>query len=158
MGTPPILVLGATGSSRRRVAAHLRALGAPVRSASRHSATRFRTLTEDGHAGRSYELTGPQALSFAEVCSVIEDVTGHPMRFHGSEDAYRAAQTSLGRSGQAIERDIASYAALRGLGDTEPLDTVPRLIGRPARTFRQYVTAAVADGSWPRSGDTTGTP
>ncbi|MER6566244.1 hypothetical protein ABT288_08620 [Streptomyces sp. NPDC001093] len=41
MDTPPILVLGATGSSGRRVAAHLRALGAPVRSASRHSATRF---------------------------------------------------------------------------------------------------------------------
>ncbi|MCC5477861.1 SDR family NAD(P)-dependent oxidoreductase [Streptomyces barringtoniae] len=279
MDTPPILVLGATGSAGRRVAAHLRALGAPVRSASRHSATRFdwndrstwepalqgvdrmflmapdgipvdpdlvrlaaelkvghivllssrgietmgdqrlleaedavkrsavawtilrsdwfdqnfdegpfreavlagelavplgdcrqgfvdlddvgavaaRTLTEDGHTGRSYELTGPQALSFAEVCAVIEDVAGHPMRFHGSEDAYRAAQTSFGRSEQSIERDIVSYAALRALGGTEPLDTVPRLIGRPARSFRQYVTTAVSDGSWPRPPDTAGT-
>lgn len=272
MDTAPILVLGATGSTGRRVTAHLRAQGAPVRGASRHSATRFdwndrstwepalrganrmflmapdgipvhpdlvglaadlgverivllssraievigdqrliaaedtvkksgaawtilridwfdqnfdegpfrdavragelavplgdcrqgfvdlddvgaaaaRTLTEDGHTGRTYELTGPQALSFGEACAVIQDVTGRPMRFHGGEDAYRAAQTSFGRSEESVERDITAYAALRSLGDTEPLDTVPRLTGRRARTFREYVTEAASGNDWPR--------
>ncbi|MQY33700.1 NAD(P)H azoreductase [Streptomyces sp. RB17] len=280
MSTTPILVIGATGSAGRRVAAHLRKLGAPVRAASRRGAVPFdwhdrgtwepvlrgagrmflmapdgipvdpdfvalaadlgvghvvllssraieamgdqrlldaedivkksgtawtilrvdwfdqnfdegpfrasvlagelavpvgdcrqgfvdlddvgevaaRVLTETGHAGRSYELTGPQALSFHEACAVIEEVSGRPVRFHGGEDAYRAAQAALGRPAEAIERDVAAFAALRALGDTEPLDTVPRLIGRPARSLREYAAAAAAGGCWRRTPGAAATP
>ncbi|WP_433544695.1 hypothetical protein ACQPZG_05555 [Streptomyces sp. CA-294286] len=97
------------------------------------------TLTEEGHAGRTYEVTGPRALSFGEVCGIIGGLTGRPLRFHGDEDAYRAA---LDLPEDALDQTLASFAALRDLGDTEPRDTVPRLTGRPAGTFEEYAMAA----------------
>ncbi|MFJ4767777.1 SDR family NAD(P)-dependent oxidoreductase [Streptomyces uncialis] len=90
------------------------------------------------HARRTYEVTGPHALTFAEVCAIIGDTTGHPIKFHGDPASYRAAHTAFGRPAEEIERELTAYAALRSLGDSKPLDTVPRLTGRPARSFQEY--------------------
>jgi uncharacterized protein YbjT (DUF2867 family) len=38
-------------------------------------------LTEDGHAGRGYTLTGPQALSWAEVAGHATAAAGRPVRY-----------------------------------------------------------------------------
>lgn len=39
-------------------------------------------LTEPGHEGRTYRLTGPEALSFARVAEVLTEVLGRPIRHH----------------------------------------------------------------------------
>ena len=51
-----------------------------------------RVLTEDGHEGRSYELTGAEAYSFGDVARRIAKVTGREVRFvdQSEEDGYRA--------------------------------------------------------------------
>jgi uncharacterized protein YbjT (DUF2867 family) len=38
-------------------------------------------LTGDGHAGKGYLLTGPQALTAREQVATIAEVTGHPVDF-----------------------------------------------------------------------------
>ena len=38
-------------------------------------------LTEDGHTGQLYELTGPRALTFAEAVAEIAQASGRPVRF-----------------------------------------------------------------------------
>ncbi|MBW1600571.1 NAD(P)H-binding protein [Streptomyces sp. JJ66] len=100
------------------------------------------------HAGRTYEVTGPRALSFAEACATITRASGRPVTFHGEEDAYLAQQAEIGRSPQDAAEDLAAFAALRALGDAEPQDTVVRVAGRPARPFEEYAAAAAAAGSW----------
>ncbi|MCX2968284.1 MULTISPECIES: NAD(P)H-binding protein [Streptomyces] len=107
-----------------------------------------RVLTEPGHTGRTYEVTGPQALSFGEVCERIADAVGRPLRFSGDPEDYRAAQSALGRSAESVEQELAAFAALRDLGGTEPRDTVSRVTGRPARTVEEYAAAAAARGAW----------
>lgn len=48
-------VIGATGKTGRRVLDRLNQRGVPTRAA----------LTEPGHSGELYEVTGPRLLSFA---------------------------------------------------------------------------------------------
>src|SRR6478736_345966 len=42
------------------------------------------------HVGRTYDLTGPEALSFAEMATLIREVTGRDVSFHDEtiEEAY----------------------------------------------------------------------
>ena len=38
-------------------------------------------LTEAGHAGRVYEVTGPRLLTFADAVAEIADATGRDIRY-----------------------------------------------------------------------------
>ena len=40
-----------------------------------------RALTEEGHAGELYEMTGPKALTFTEATGVLGAAAGHPVGF-----------------------------------------------------------------------------
>ncbi|MDA8372417.1 MAG: NAD(P)H-binding protein [Nocardiopsaceae bacterium] len=105
-------------------------------------------LTEEGHAGRSYELTGPDALSFAEALAAISRAAGRRVEFRGSEEDYRAVQAAAGADSAATEAELAAFAALRGLGDAEPTDTVRRVRGQAPKTFAAYAAEAAARGAW----------
>jgi uncharacterized protein YbjT (DUF2867 family) len=39
------------------------------------------TLTQDGHAGNTYTLTGPQALSNREIAEILSSAVGREIRF-----------------------------------------------------------------------------
>jgi uncharacterized protein YbjT (DUF2867 family) len=41
----------------------------------------YQLLTTDGHAGNSYEMTGPEALTMAEIAATISEATGKPVRY-----------------------------------------------------------------------------
>jgi len=41
----------------------------------------FALLTSGGHQGRAFEITGPQALSMAEIAAAISEATGKPVRY-----------------------------------------------------------------------------
>jgi uncharacterized protein YbjT (DUF2867 family) len=105
-------------------------------------------LTEDGHAGQRYEVTGPRALSFAEAVEVIGRAVGRPIRYDGTADGYLAAQEAIGRSRDEAAGEVAAFAALAEAGDTAPTDVVPRLTGRPATSFETYAQEAAARGTW----------
>ncbi|MFF9686105.1 SDR family oxidoreductase [Streptomyces sp. NPDC014623] len=108
-------------------------------------------LTEEGHAGGTYEVTGPEALSFADALAVIGRATGLPQAFHGDEDTYRTRQLAEGRPADAVEHEIGAYTSLAALGDARPSDTVRRVTGRHPKTFATYVREAAASGAWAHS-------
>ncbi|MEU1124565.1 SDR family NAD(P)-dependent oxidoreductase [Streptomyces sp. NPDC005899] len=105
-------------------------------------------LTEEGHAGRTYEVTGPDALSFADALAAIGRATGLPQVFHGDKDTYRAGRLAAGQPPGAVEREIDAYTSLAALGDARPTDTVRRVTGRRPKTFGTYVGEAAASGAW----------
>jgi uncharacterized protein YbjT (DUF2867 family) len=45
------------------------------------AAVAVKVLTEDGHVGKAYTLTGPQALNNTEVAQMLSDVLGREIRF-----------------------------------------------------------------------------
>jgi uncharacterized protein YbjT (DUF2867 family) len=106
-------------------------------------------LTEDGHAGQVYELTGPRLLTFAEAVAEIGRATGRELRFVPvAIDDYEAALAAHG-----VPADVAGL--LRYLF-TEVLDGrnatlaggVQRALGREPRDFAAYARDAAAAGVW----------
>ena len=43
-------------------------------------------LLDDGHAGRAYDLTGPEALSIDKLAGIVTRVTGKPVRYEPASD------------------------------------------------------------------------
>ncbi|HEV7625183.1 MAG TPA: SDR family NAD(P)-dependent oxidoreductase [Streptomyces sp.] len=105
-------------------------------------------LCEDGHAGRTYQLTGPDALSFADAVGIITEVSGRSVRFRGEEAAFIAAQDAAGSPREVTDGALAAFAALRALGDSEPDDTVLQVTGRSPRSFAGFAAEAASRGAW----------
>ena len=49
----------------------------------------FALLREEGHEGRIYEMTGPEALTMAEIAERISDAVGKTVRYVNVTDAER---------------------------------------------------------------------
>ncbi|MDG4826465.1 NAD(P)H-binding protein [Asanoa sp. WMMD1127] len=105
-------------------------------------------LTEDGHEGQTYELTGPATLSFAEALAAISHASGRGVEFRGGDDDYLAQQTALGFPEEQTRAEIAAFAALREQGDATTTDAVPRVTGRAATSFEEYAAEAAAGPAW----------
>lgn len=116
---------------------------AGLRSAMIHdadiAAVAARTLTEDGHDGREYTLTGPEVLTHQEKLRLIGAAIGRELRFEElTEEQARERMRASGASQEAIDHVIGWYAdPPREAYTVDP--TVERLTGRPARTFAQWV-------------------
>jgi uncharacterized protein YbjT (DUF2867 family) len=99
-----------------------------------------RALVEDGHAGRAYTLTGPQALGFAEVAAMLSAELGRHIRYTrpgALRYVLRLRRRGLPRM-QAIVQMLL-HVGLR-FGQAEAIDpTLAALLGRPPRTLAQYI-------------------
>ncbi|MFC9427209.1 NAD(P)H-binding protein [Streptomyces sp. NPDC056987] len=109
-------------------------------------------LAEPGrHAGRTYELTGPRALTFAEAVELISRASGLPMTYRQVSPAgYTAALVEEGWGEDDARHLTAMFELMeRGLlaGTT---DGVATLLGRAPRTFEEYAVRAAAAGAWRR--------
>jgi uncharacterized protein YbjT (DUF2867 family) len=105
-------------------------------------------LTEDGHAGQRYELTGPRALSFGEALEIIGRASGRSVRFRGTAEDYLAAQAALGAPVEQTQQEVEAFARLREAGDARPTGVVRRVTGREPKDFERYAAEAAAAGAW----------
>jgi NAD(P)H dehydrogenase (quinone) len=88
------------------------------------------------HTGATYDLTGPAALTFAEMAAILTEVTGRPVRFENEtlEQAY-ASRAGYGAPDWQVDAWVSTYtAAAAGELDTVSSD-LERLTGRPARSL-----------------------
>ena len=98
-------------------------------------------LTSSGHENLVYELTGPDALTYAQVAERLSTMLGRRIAFVEVPDgAARQAMTGMGLSPWLAEGMLALYHLFKANGATAlVLDTVERLTGRPARTLDAYL-------------------
>jgi uncharacterized protein YbjT (DUF2867 family) len=95
-------------------------------------------LTEPGHEGRAYPVTGPSAITTVEQVGILAEVSGRQVRFEeiSVDDAHRRL---LLRYPRPIADALAQHMLRRGtnVGSvTEP--AVELVTGRPAATFRTW--------------------
>lgn len=97
-------------------------------------------LTEDGHAGRTYVLSGARSLSFGDAVAEIADAAGRPLRYVPvTEDAYRAELAAAGYPDAVVDEMITVLRHLREERGAEPTDGVREALGRAPRDFTDYV-------------------
>jgi uncharacterized protein YbjT (DUF2867 family) len=95
-------------------------------------------LTEGGHAGKYYAMTGPQALTRVEQLETIGRTIGRELRFtENTPEEFRAEMHSYG-----VGDDIVSMLLDYWSDTVETPDvvrpTVQDVTGRPARTLAQW--------------------
>ncbi len=96
-------------------------------------------FTSSGHEGKTYVLTGPEALTFHQVAEKLSLVLGRQIRY--VDVPLSAAADEMRKSGmpewnvRAVS-DLLRYFA-SGAAATVT-DTIPRLLGRPAISFERF--------------------
>jgi uncharacterized protein YbjT (DUF2867 family) len=106
-------------------------------------------LTEDGHAGRLYEVTGPRLLTFAQAVEQIAQASGRPIRFvQVSVEEYAAALVELGVPGPFVELVTYLFSEVLDGRNAHLTDGVQRALGRAPRDFNAYARATAATGIW----------
>jgi uncharacterized protein YbjT (DUF2867 family) len=67
-------------------------------------------LTEDGHVGKTYTLTGPAAVTHAEIASELGDAVGRTVRFESiPPEAFLAFLTGAGMPQWQAEGLVEDY-------------------------------------------------
>lgn len=97
-------------------------------------------LTGPGHGGRTYTLTGAEAISYRDATEILGEATGRPLRYEPeSEDRARARLAAEALPDPLVAAQLAIAAYQRAGGATETTtETLQQLLGRPPRTFRDF--------------------
>jgi uncharacterized protein YbjT (DUF2867 family) len=106
-------------------------------------------LTEAGHEGRVFELTGPRMLTFAEAVAEIADATGRYIAFIPiTFDEYAMALAEYEVPEDVI--GLLRYLFIEVLDgrNAHVSNGVEEALGRPARDFSDFVRATAATGVW----------
>ncbi len=97
-------------------------------------------LQDDAHAGATYDLTGPSALSLDEVAAILGRFSGRPVTYlaETEPEAY-ASRAHYGAAEFEVAGWVSTYLAI-ARGELEGVsDDIARILGRPARSFEQYL-------------------
>ncbi|HEY2129502.1 MAG TPA: NmrA family transcriptional regulator [Streptosporangiaceae bacterium] len=106
-------------------------------------------LTQDGHAGQVYELTGPRLLTFAEAVGEIATATGRQIRYLPVPiDEYTAAAAGQGVPAEAVEVLTYLFSEVLDGRNGRIAGGVRRALGREPRDFTGYARHTAASGVW----------
>jgi len=96
-------------------------------------------LSPDKHAGATYSLTGPQAITFDEVARTIATVSGRSVKYHDiDEETWINGAIAAGVPAQYGEMlRWLTGSIISGHGST-PTGDVEAVIGRPATSFEEF--------------------
>jgi len=106
-------------------------------------------LTEDGHVGRLYELTGPRLLTFADAVAAISAATGRSIGYtRVPVEEFSASLTSVGAPDDVVGLLSYLFTSVLDGRNAHVCDGVQQVLGRPARDFADYARDTAATGVW----------
>jgi uncharacterized protein YbjT (DUF2867 family) len=99
-------------------------------------------MTEDGHSGRSYALTGDEALTVAEQVEIIAEVIGAPIEVRSPTSPAEAVRSRFPAGAPRSLVDALTEGFLLMRADTVGFrtDTVSHLLGRRPAPFVDWCT------------------
>jgi len=97
-------------------------------------------LTSGAYDGKLLPITGPEALSYAEMTAKIGAVIGKPVRYQAiSDDDERRRMVERGEAAEIVAAHLSIYRAIREGRLATVTDTVERVLDRKPITFDQWV-------------------
>lgn len=92
------------------------------------------------HAGKTYDLTGPEALTLHQVARTLTEETGRAVRYHDETlDEARISRAGYGAPDWMVDAWISTYTAIAA-GELATVSTaVTDVTGRPATTFQELL-------------------
>ena len=103
------------------------------------AAVAAKTLTESGHEGKTYDITGPEALTHSAMADQLSRALGKPIQYVDiPPQAMREALLSFGMPSWQADGIVEDYDHYR-LGKASVLSSVVReLTGREATSFSRF--------------------
>jgi uncharacterized protein YbjT (DUF2867 family) len=107
-------------------------------------------LTEEGHARKLYEVTGPRLLTFDQALGEIAEASGRDIRYLPiTPEEYAAGVAEGGDVPQEYADFLGDlFGAIFDGRNVYIADGVQQALGRPAKDFTDYARAAAATGVW----------
>ena len=105
-------------------------------------------LTEEGHLGKRYEVTGPRLMTFAEMAGVLSSALGrHIQHVPISFEDFHA---NVAASGDTFVADVFTQIARETLDGRNAYtsDGVEQALGRKPHDFADFAQSAALSGVW----------
>ena len=123
-------------------------IGEPIVDLDDFAEVAAKVLTESGHEGQIYEITGPRVITFAEVASILTETLGRHIEY--IPITFEAFHAELERATDAQYADIVTSIARETFDgrNARLSDGVERVLNRPPRDFTEFALKAAKSGCW----------
>ncbi|MBB3916401.1 NmrA family NAD(P)-binding protein [Rhizobium fabae] len=106
-------------------------------------------LTDPSHRNRTYELTGPRALTFREAVAEIAAAPGRPIEY----EQVSMAEFTAGLAAAGLPRGLIDlleelFGQVLDGRNSGTMSGVTDILGRPATDFSHYARRTAATGIW----------
>jgi len=106
-------------------------------------------LTEGGHDGQVYEVTGPRCLTFAEATAEIAKATGRPVDYiEIPPEAFAAGIADSGMPAEITWLLNYLFSTVLDGRNAQVCDGVERALGRAPADFSEFALRIAATGVW----------
>lgn len=96
-------------------------------------------LTEDGHAGRTYELTGPDSLTHDQALALLAPALGRELTYTPlAAEGFAAGLRNSGVPERSVEWQLALFALMEAGGNAAVTSTVEDVTGHAPRSLASY--------------------
>lgn len=129
--------------SQRTAAAPFGDVGLPAIDPADIAEVAAATLTQDGHTGRAYELTGPEPVTPRERVAAIGGALGTPVRFVEQTREEARAQMLRFMPEPVVDGTLAILGEPSG-DEQQVSPDVERILGRTPRTFADWAARNIA--------------
>ena len=103
------------------------------------AAVAVKALTDPGHEGHAYTLTGPEALSYDEMANALSQAIGRPVSHISlAPEELKAAMLAEGMPEALADRMIDLERYFREGSASRVTEDIRQLTGRGPRRFEQY--------------------
>lgn len=98
-----------------------------------------KALTEPGHEGKSYGLSGGESLNYSEIAAIISEACGHTVRYVDvPEAAARQGMLTAKMPEWLVDGILELQAWAKAGGGDHSTNTIRELLGRDPKTFREF--------------------
>ncbi len=106
-------------------------------------------LTEEGHAGEVYEVTGPRLMTFGDIAVELSEATQRDIRLVSiPHDAFVAGVRDAGAPKEVVWLMDYLFATVLDGRNAHVTDGVQRALGRAPKDFAAYAREVAATGLW----------
>lgn len=106
-------------------------------------------LSEDGHHGEIYEVTGPRLMTMEDIAQDLSAATGREIAFVDvPHDAFLDELTKSGAPKDVVWMLDYLFSTVLDGRNAHLTDGVERALGRPPKDFADYARDVAATGVW----------
>jgi len=98
-------------------------------------------FTETGHENQSYDLTGPELLTFGEIAEKFSTVLGRPVEYVDQPmEEFKNVLRSINMSDWRTEAVGLEFVAIANGAIDHTTDKIEELLGRPPTSLEQFIS------------------